>query len=120
MPMPGPNDLRLALAADCPSRLVLTHVTSKWGVPTVLALAGGTRRWNELRDAIDGVSEKMLAQTLRALADDGFVVRDQKPTLPPHVEYSLTEVGREIAELLLPLVERVARHVGDEVPWTRC
>jgi DNA-binding HxlR family transcriptional regulator len=83
---------------------VLEHVTSRWGVLVLLLLIEGTHRFSELRRNIDGVSEKMLAQTLQALEADGFVRRDVLPVTPPHVEYSLTPMGREVAPHLEALV----------------
>lgn len=81
---------------QCPSRQVLQHVTSRWGVLVMVALMEGTHRFSELRRKIGGVSEKMLAQTLQSLEEDGFVDRVALPVVPPHVEYSLTPLGREI------------------------
>ena len=92
------------LPAGCPSRVVLDHVTSKWGVLILVALSGETLRWGELRRRAQGISEKMLAQTLRTLERDGLVHRDAQPVIPPRVDYSLTPRGRELAALLLPLV----------------
>jgi len=84
-------------AAECPSRSVLQHVTSRWGVLVLIALlAGGTLRFSELRRRIGGVSEKMLAQTLQWLEADGFVERRAHPVVPPHVDYRLTPLGQEI------------------------
>ena len=98
-------------AAACPSRVVLDHVTSKWGVLILLALSDGTLlRWSELRRRIEGVSEKMLAQTLRTLETDGLVARDAKPVVPPYVEYSLTPLGTELAQRLLPLMDWIVDH----------
>ncbi|TPW74581.1 winged helix-turn-helix transcriptional regulator [Schumannella soli] len=94
--------------AGCPTRDVLDHVTSKWGVLVLLALGGGTLRWGELRRAVDGISEKMLASTLRTLERDGFVERDAHPTIPPRVDYSLTPLGSELLEHLEPFVQWVA------------
>ncbi|HEY3437447.1 MAG TPA: helix-turn-helix domain-containing protein [Actinotalea sp.] len=93
------------LASACPSRVVLDHVTSKWGVLVLVALSRSTLRWGELRRAVEGISEKMLAQTLRTLEADGIVHREAAPTIPPRVDYSLTERGRELNERLLPLME---------------
>ena len=90
--------------------MILDHVTSKWGVLVLLALSDGTHRWGELRRAVDGISEKMLAQTLRTLDADGLVHRDARPAIPPHVEYSLTPLGRDLVDRLLPLVEWIARN----------
>jgi DNA-binding HxlR family transcriptional regulator len=93
------------LPAACPSRIVLDHVTSKWGVLVLVALSSGTLRWGELHRQVQGISEKMLAQTLRTLERDGFVHREAQPVIPPRVDYSLTGRGREVTGLLLPLME---------------
>ncbi|MBP1204849.1 DNA-binding HxlR family transcriptional regulator [Duganella sp. 1411] len=93
------------LAPDCPSRAVLAHITSRWGVLVLVVLLDGTHRFSQLRRAVGGVSEKMLAQTLDALAYDGLVLRVAQQVLPPHVEYSLTPLGREAAERLEALVD---------------
>lgn len=84
------------LAPECPSRDILKHVTSQWGVLVLVALMEGTLRFSALRRKIGGVSEKMLAQTLQQLEKDGFVVRVSYPVVPPHVEYSLTLLGNGI------------------------
>jgi len=93
------------LAANCPSREVLKHVTSRWGVLVLIALEGGTRRFSQLRRTIGGVSERMLAQTLQWLERDGLVNRVAYETVPPHVEYSLTPLGREAAEKVRVLAD---------------
>lgn len=85
------------LAAECPSRQILKHVTSQWGVLVLLALLDGTQRFSELRRKIGGVSEKMLTQTLQQLEQDGFVSRIAYPVIPPHVEYSLTVLGEGVS-----------------------
>ena len=91
---------------NCPSRVLLDHVMSKWGVLVLVALAEGIPlRWSELRRRAEGVSEKMLAQTLRTLQGDGLVEREALPVVPPHVEYSLTPLGRELADRLVPLMD---------------
>ncbi|WP_317203029.1 helix-turn-helix domain-containing protein [Janthinobacterium sp.] len=116
MPSPSPaKSLRAALAERaqrgqvldqaCPSRAVLSHLTSRWGVLVLVVLLGGTQRFSALRREVGGVSEKMLAQTLEALAGDGFVLRLAYPVIPPKVEYSLTPLGREAAERLAVLVD---------------
>ena len=102
-------------AASCPSRVVLDHVTSKWGVLVLVALADGPQRWSELRRRAEGVSEKMLAQTLRTLEADGLVHRDAQPVIPPRVDYSLTPRGRELVALLLPLFGWVVANADDIV-----
>jgi DNA-binding HxlR family transcriptional regulator len=94
-------------AKACTSRAVLEHVTGRWGVLTMAALKDGTLRFNALRRRINGVSEKMLAQTLQALERDGFVLREAQATIPPRVDYSLTPMGRQTADKLMDLIELV-------------
>jgi len=103
-------------ASGCPSRVVLDHVASKWGTLVILALSEGEPlRWSELRRRAEGVSEKMLAQTLRTLEADGFVHRDAHPVIPPHVEYSLTPRGEEVVTHLLPLLSWIIENAPDIV-----
>jgi len=92
-------------AEKCPSRDVLKHVTSRWGVLILVALQGGTHRFSDLRRKMGGVSEKMLAQTLQWLEADGFVNRKSYPVVPPRVEYSLTPLGEEIAVKVAALAD---------------
>lgn len=91
----------------CPSRDVLKHLTSRWGVLVMLALLHGTLRFAELRRKVGGVSEKMLSQTLQQLEADGFLLRRAYPVVPPHVEYSLTGLGREAATHVRALADWV-------------
>jgi DNA-binding HxlR family transcriptional regulator len=100
-------------ARACPSRGTLEHVTGRWGGLTLGALYEDALRFNALRRRVDGVSEKMLAQTLHALERDGLVVRDARPTNPPHVEYRLTPLGRETAARLLSLIELVEERMPE-------
>jgi len=102
-------------ARACTSRLLLENVAGKWGILALAALSEGTYRFNALRRRVDGISEKMLAQTLHALERDGLVRRDAQATIPPRVEYSLTDVGERIATKLLELIELVE----DEMPAVR-
>lgn len=92
-------------AAECPSREVLKHVTSRWGVLILVALRTGTHRFSDLRRKMGGVSEKMLAQSLQALEQDGFVNRVSRPVVPPHVEYSLTPLGEQISDKVAALAD---------------
>jgi DNA-binding HxlR family transcriptional regulator len=85
------------LASECPSREILSHVCSRWGVLVLVVLRSGMHRFSELRRKIGGVSEKMLSQTLQNLEQDGFVDRRSLPVVPPHVEYRLTPMGEEVA-----------------------
>jgi DNA-binding HxlR family transcriptional regulator len=106
--------------AGCPTRTVLDHVMSKWAPLILVALSDGeTLRWSELRRRAAGVSEKMLAQTLRMLEEDGLVLRDARPVVPPHVEYSLTELGRDLAGRLVPLLEWIADNADSILDETR-
>ena len=89
----------------CTSRETLEHITGRWGILALAALMDGTFRFNALRRKVDGVSEKMLAQTLHALERDGFVLRVAQATIPPRVDYSLTPLGRVMAEKLLDLID---------------
>lgn len=93
------------LSASCPSREVLRHATGQWGVLTLMVLREGTHRFSELRRKISGVSEKMLTQTLQSLEADGFLTRVSYPVVPPKVEYSLTPLGRELADQVAALAD---------------
>ncbi len=92
-------------AEQCPSRDVLKHLTSRWGVLVMVALRDGTHRFSDLRRKMAGVSEKMLAQTLQWLEQDGFINRVAYPVVPPHVEYSLTPLGEEVSEKVAALAD---------------
>jgi DNA-binding HxlR family transcriptional regulator len=99
--------------ATCPTRTVLDHVTSKWGVLVILALEQDSLRWGELRRTVEGISEKMLASTLRTLEKDGFVHREAQATIPPRVDYNLTPLGRELAQRLLPLMDWITDNANE-------
>jgi DNA-binding HxlR family transcriptional regulator len=86
------------LSADCPSRQILLNLSSRWGGLVLLALRDGTLRFSQLRQQVEGVSEKMLVQTLKALEQDGFVIRQVYAQVPPRVEYRLSEFGIQAAE----------------------
>ncbi|MCX5384550.1 helix-turn-helix domain-containing protein [Streptomyces sp. NBC_00083] len=96
---------------DCPARDVVDHVTSRWGIWVLISLRTNDLRFFELRDSIRGISEKMLAQTLRALLKDGLIWREVEPTTPPQVTYGLTEFGRELGEPLTDLFDRITRRL---------
>ena len=93
------------LAEACPSREVLKHLTSRWGVLVLMALEIRPHRFAELRRAVQGVSERMLAQTLQWLEGDGLVQRTVLDVVPPHVEYRLTPLGREGAKRVRGLAD---------------
>ncbi|WP_411080654.1 winged helix-turn-helix transcriptional regulator [Streptomyces sp. cmx-18-6] len=98
---------------QCPSRTTLEHVTGRWGGLTLGALYEESLRFNELRRRVDGVSEKMLSQTLHALERDGLVLREAQPVNPPRVDYELTPFGREVAGRLIGLIELVEGRMDD-------
>lgn len=99
--------------AACSSRVLLDHVMSKWGVLVLVSLTEGPQRWSELRRRAQGISEKMLAQTLKTLEADGLVHREQQPVMPPRVDYSLTPLGEDLAEVMVPLLRWVGRNAED-------
>ncbi|MET9116008.1 helix-turn-helix domain-containing protein [Streptomyces longwoodensis] len=100
----------------CPHRLVLEHVTSRWGVLVLVELLERPHRFSELRRAVGrygrDVSEKMLTQTLQTLERDGMVHRDAHPVIPPRVDYSLTDLGREAAEQVRALTRWTQDRLG--------
>ncbi|GLY84290.1 HxlR family transcriptional regulator [Actinoallomurus iriomotensis] len=98
---------------DCPARMVLDHVTSRWGVLILTALRDGDLRFSELREKIEGISEKMLSQTLRMLLRDGLVSRAVEPSTPPKVTYGLTTLGKGITEPLEGLSGWIRDHAPD-------
>lgn len=98
--------------SDCPTRNILDDVTSRWGTLVLVLLMKSSYRFSELAYLIGGVSEKMLAQTLRVLEEDGFVLRTVHATKPPKVEYSLTPFGRELAERLHTLTLFIEQNIG--------
>ncbi|WP_151709940.1 winged helix-turn-helix transcriptional regulator [Acinetobacter brisouii] len=98
------NLMGYVLSSQCPSREILEHLTSKWAVLVLRCLSEGVQRFSQLRKRIDGVSEKMLTQTLKTLEKDGFVTRTVYPEVPPRVEYQLTELGESAAQQITQLV----------------
>jgi DNA-binding HxlR family transcriptional regulator len=95
----------------CPSRQVMRHVTSSWGVLVLIALQDGTMRFSELRRRVTGVSERMLAQTLRWLEADRLVVRRAHDVVPPRTDYTLTPLGREAAEKVAALADWIEANI---------
>ncbi|MFD3443462.1 winged helix-turn-helix transcriptional regulator [Microbacteriaceae bacterium 4G12] len=98
---------------DCPTRAMLDRIGDRWTVLVVGALSSGPLRFGQLASRIDGVSQKMLTQTLRGLERDGLVTRTIFPQIPPRVEYELTETGRTLQEPLRALEEWAAAHMAD-------
>lgn len=100
-------------AQECPSRGVLINVTSRWGVLVLVALLDGKQRFNELKRKIGGISDKMLSQTLQVLEADGFVLREVLPVVPPHVDYSLSPTGIEVAHHVEALTDWIEENLGE-------
>jgi DNA-binding HxlR family transcriptional regulator len=99
--------------ADCPTRRILDRIGDRWTVLIVSVLGEGDARFSELRRRIEGVSQKMLTQTLRGLERDGLVRRTVYPEVPVRVEYALTDAGRTLLEPLRALEQWSIEHLSD-------
>ena len=95
----------------CPTRLVLDRLADKWAVLILGLLAQGPHRFNALRREIEGVSQKVLSQTLKRLERDGLIARQAFPTVPVTVEYSITPLGRTLAETVAALAHWAETHI---------
>jgi DNA-binding HxlR family transcriptional regulator len=100
-------------ASDCASRQVLDRIGDTWSVLIVAALADGALRYSQLAARIDGVSPKMLTQTLRALERDGLISRTVFPVVPPRVDYQLTDLGGNLLDLVRALTVWSEEHISD-------
>ena len=100
-------------ARHCASRATLEDIAGKWGILALLALRESDYRFNMLRRRVDGVSEKMLSQTLQTLERDGMLTRAVRTTIPPRVEYSLTQLGTRVADQLQGLAQLMEGTVGE-------
>jgi DNA-binding HxlR family transcriptional regulator len=98
-----PADSSTVFSQACPSRQALELVASKWALLVIPALAEGPVRNNELMRKIEGISQKMLTQTLKELVRNGLVLRFDRQTVPPHVEYQLSALGQSLSETLISL-----------------
>ncbi|TYQ02792.1 UNVERIFIED_ORG: HxlR family transcriptional regulator [Gordonia westfalica J30] len=116
--MPDHDDQSLeadVFARDCSSRSTLQTVTGRWGSLVLIALGESNYRFSALRRRVDGVSERMLSQTLQNLERDGMIVRTVLEAIPPKVEYHLTPLGRQVADRLQGLIDLVQ----DSMPTVR-
>jgi DNA-binding HxlR family transcriptional regulator len=100
-------------ASDCASRQVLDRIGDTWSVLIVAALAGGPLRYSQVAARIDGISPKMLTQTLRALERDGLISRTVFPVVPPRVDYALTDLGHNLLDLVKALAVWSEEHISD-------
>jgi DNA-binding HxlR family transcriptional regulator len=101
------------LAEACTVRQVLDHVGGKWSVSILLAAIAGPVRFSQLERMVEGISRRMLTLTLRNLERDGLLIRTVYPTVPPKVEYTATEMARELHDTLTGLIGWAERHRGD-------
>ena len=101
--------------SQCPSRQVLDRIGDRWSVLILVALSHGPMRYTELSRRIDGVSQKMLTQTLRGLERDGMVARTVHPVIPPRVDYELTDLGRTLRRPISALEAWAIDHMDDVV-----
>ena len=100
---------------NCPSRQVLDRIGDTWSVLIIATLADGPRRYSQLAARIDGVSPKMLTQTLRGLERDGMISRTVFPEVPPRVEYDLTSLGRSLLGLVSGMSTWAEEHIDDVI-----
>lgn len=106
------------MAAACPTRQVIGRVGDKWSLLILSALSTGTKRFSQLHSEVEGISQKMLTQTVRALERDGLVHRHAYPTIPPKVEYRLTPLGQSLEDTVA-VVRRWAYTHMDEISASR-
>jgi len=100
-------------AASCPTRLLLDRVGDKWMVLTLTLIRDKPSRFNALRRDIEGVTQKMLSQTLKQMERDGLIIRTVLPTTPVSVEYAITPLGRTLAAVLDGLQLWARDHIAD-------
>lgn len=101
------------MAPACPSRTVLRHLTDHWTPLIVANLEGGSLRFGQLREAVGGITAKVLTQTLRSMERDGLVTREVIASIPPQVTYELTDLGHTLTTPILALRDWVNHHAGE-------
>jgi DNA-binding HxlR family transcriptional regulator len=106
----APSNFEQCRRHAVPMTEVLSRIGSKWTIFVIMALTQGPMRFSELKRYIEGVSQKMLTATLRDLEQDGFVTRKVTPTIPPRVDYELTDMGRELRKPLAAIGEWARRN----------
>lgn len=97
---PSEAELGGPLSQDCPTRVLMDQLADKWSVCVLLALAEGPVRFNELKRTVEGVTQKMLGQTLRRLEANGIVKRHAYATMPMRVEYEITPLGHTLTPII--------------------
>ncbi|WP_030727172.1 winged helix-turn-helix transcriptional regulator [Streptomyces sp. NRRL S-237] len=108
----GSSDEADLRRADSLAREIFSDVANKWALLIIEALGDRTRRFTELRNEVEGISHKMLTQNLRMLERNGLVERDVHPTVPPRVEYTLTEPGRALRATVDAMCDWTHRYFG--------
>ena len=98
----------------CPVTFVMEKIGGYWKPIILFHLLAGPRRYSELRRAVPGITEKVLIQQLKALEEDGLILRKQKPVVPPHVCYELTRAGKGMRSVLLAMAQWAVQHGGKE------
>ena len=101
------------LSQSCESRQALDRIADKWTCLIVYALLDGPRRHGELKRMIEGISQKMLTQTLRGMETDGLVKRTVIDVIPPHVEYGLTPLGQTLSDPLVAICQWAMDHLAE-------
>ncbi|NYD67658.1 winged helix-turn-helix transcriptional regulator [Agromyces atrinae] len=103
------------MVATCPSRTSLARIANKWTAMIVIALSTGPLRFGEVREAVNGISGKVLADTLRDLERDGIITRTAYDQMPPRVDYELTPLGRTLREPLTALARWAESHIEEVI-----
>jgi DNA-binding HxlR family transcriptional regulator len=111
--MPRSSSDHNPFRAACPTRQVLNRISDRWSMLVILALEDGTLRFSELRRRVEGVTQKMLTQTLRALERDGLVEREAIATVPVTVRYTLTPLGHSLAGAVAPVRDWACGHIEE-------
>jgi DNA-binding HxlR family transcriptional regulator len=108
-------DVRSPYSSDCPTRKVLDRIADKWAVLVLGLLVDGPMRFNRLRRTVEGISQKMLSQTLKSLERDGLVSRKAIATVPVTVEYAVTPLGQSLAATMDPLRAWAETHMEEVI-----
>ncbi|SFA93599.1 transcriptional regulator, HxlR family [Rhizobium sp. NFR07] len=106
-------DLRGPFSATCPTRELLDQLADKWSMLVMMAVSGGPIRFNALKRTVEGISQKVLTQTVRRLEYNGFLTRTVYPTVPVTVEYNITPLGASLVELIEPLREWAIANIAE-------
>ena len=106
----------MSRAPCCDAQSVIRLLSGKWKLVLIWVLRDGPLRFSEVRDAVEGISEKVLAQQLRALEADGLVERTAHPEVPPRVEYALADRARDLRPVLERLSEWAHDHLDEPIP----